>query len=584
MVTKMKSLMTRNKSSISFRHALIVSIKLFIIAFLVACQPGNKADADPEGWTPAILESTDISTGYLPDYSYAGYKFGEAELPENYRGEEISVLDFGAIPDDGIDDSESIIAAIEAAKKVQGPVILTFPEGRFIVSKIIYIERGDIVISGAGSGENGTTIYFPVPMSQLEIPESLEELNEYLVRFNKTQKTNDLGEKIEPIPFSLYSWSGGYFWFRVPDVRVKKYLTELDKKPDVLVALRNGKRGEHILEGIPPLGVSVGDLVEIQWYNREGENASLLEHIYLDTSQLTIGSHHWTNPDRALVTQQVLITGIEGDKISIKTPLLLDIRPEWTPVMVPWEHFSEVGMEGFRMEFPWTPVKPHHIEEGFNAIYFTRVYNGWIRDVVFHDADNGILTEEVCNVTVQNITTTGSRLAHYSTVVSGSHNVLVKDMNVYNPVRHALSFNTYATRSVYLDCNVYQQPMLDQHSGLNHQNLFDNILLVDSTIYGDEIDFRPFTEGGAGYWKPACAPFSTFWNISMHVKNSGESDDTIRLKPVVESPFANLIGIHGNLPLKLEYGPHAYVEGLNKPCLAIESLYRYQLNQRLKDN
>ena len=126
--------------------------------------------------------------------------------------------------------------------------------------------------------------------------------------------------------------------------------------------------------------------------------------------------------------------------------------------------------------------------------------------------------------------------------------------------------------------------MLDQHSGLNHQNLFDHILLVDSTITKENNKFMPFTEGGAAYWKPASAPYSTFWNIEMHFLNTGDFQDTIDIFPVTESPYANLIGIYGNVPLKMKYGPHAYTEGINMPDLTIESLYRHQLTERLKSN
>jgi len=414
----------------------------------------------------------------------------------------------------------------------------------------------------------------------MPVPESLNELQEYLVTYNKTQKTNDLGEKIEPMPFSIYSWSGGFFWFTARGARVKKYLRDYDKAPEILASLKDGSRRGHVISATISTSLKAGDLVEIQWYNRDGENGSLLKHIYQDTTGVTIGSHHWTTPDRALVTQQVVITAIEGDKIHIKSPLMLDIRPEWTPVIVPWEHIEEAGIEGFRMEFPWTPVKPHHVEEGFNAVYFTRLFNGWARDLVFHNSDSGILTEEACNVTIQDITTTGERLAHYSVVVSGSHNILVRDLEVYNPVRHALSFNTLATRSVFTNCRVYKEAMLDQHSGLNHQNLFDNILLVDSTVNEQQRELRVFQEGGAKYWKPSHAPFSTFWNIQLEMVNAGDSEQPVKLQAVTAGVGANLVGIHGNRDLQLEYGPRAHVEGTNRSDLKIPSLYEYQLKAR----
>jgi hypothetical protein len=49
--------------------------------------------------------------GRLPDYSYAGYHAGEVAIP----AEPITVMvsEFGAYPDDGLDDTEAIQAAID---------------------------------------------------------------------------------------------------------------------------------------------------------------------------------------------------------------------------------------------------------------------------------------------------------------------------------------------------------------------------------------------------------------------------------------------------------------------------------------
>ena len=560
-------------------------IKLLTLVLMLPLQHGclknsESSQEDEMAWTPMILSRENSTGSYLPDFSYAGYHFGEEKLPSASSWEEFNILDFGAISGDSRDDSDAIIAALEAAEAVDGPVVIKFPTGRFIIQKPVFITRSHTLLKGSGSGEKGTVLYFPIPMDQLPVPEPLNELQEYLVKYNKTQKTNDLGEKIDPMLFSLYSWSGGFLWFTAKGVRVKKYMSEYDKAPKVLANLTSGSRGGHQLCSKIPPAVKVGDLVEIQWYNREGKNSSLLKHIYVDTVGVTIGSHHWTSPDRPLVTQQVVITGVEDNQITIKSPLMLDIRPEWTPVMVPWEHIEEAGIEGFRMESPITPVKPHHVEEGFNAVYFTRLFNGWARDLVFHNVDNGILTEDACNLTIRDITTTGTRLAHYSVVVSGSHNILVDNLQVYKPVRHALSFNTLATRSVFKNCKIYDKAMLDQHSGLNHQNLFDNILLVDSSVNKEVNQLKVFQEGGAKYWKPTHAAYSTFWNIQIDFVNRMNALDTIWIEPVKSGVHANLVGFSGNLPIHLKYGPGAYMEGINRPGIAIPSLYEYQIKKR----
>src|SRR3546814_9363709 len=102
----------------------------------------------------------------------------------------------------------------------------------------------------------------------------------------------------------------------------------------------------------------------------------------------------------------------------------------------------------------------------------------WSSDVCSSDldrADSGILTDNAASLTISDITTTGDRRAHYSVHVGAVHNVLVKDLKVENPVVHPLSINTRSTRSVFLRAVVGRDAIIDQHSGSNHQNLFDQV-------------------------------------------------------------------------------------------------------------
>ena len=48
---------------------------------------------------------------YLPDFSYSGYKNGLEDIPVA-KGVTINVRDFGAIANDGKDDSKAIQAAM----------------------------------------------------------------------------------------------------------------------------------------------------------------------------------------------------------------------------------------------------------------------------------------------------------------------------------------------------------------------------------------------------------------------------------------------------------------------------------------
>ena len=71
------------------------------------------------------------------------------------------------------------------ANKVDGPVILFFPKGRFVLKDILYIERSNIVLRGSGAeGKNATTIYMPLALNELPTPKIMTELQEYLIENN----------------------------------------------------------------------------------------------------------------------------------------------------------------------------------------------------------------------------------------------------------------------------------------------------------------------------------------------------------------------------------------------------------------
>lgn len=93
---------------------------------------------DGEKWTP---ESR------LPDFSYAGYHFGEAPLP-NIKAV-TDVTKFGAVGDGKTDCTEAFKKAIEATDKGA----ITIPEGRFVINDIIWIKKPGIVLRGAGMGK-----------------------------------------------------------------------------------------------------------------------------------------------------------------------------------------------------------------------------------------------------------------------------------------------------------------------------------------------------------------------------------------------------------------------------------------------
>ncbi|QSB28931.1 hypothetical protein [Flavobacterium sp. CLA17] len=543
------------------RQILFIGCSLFIYSIATAQQ------------IPKIL--TDSKTNYLPDFSYAGYHFGESSILES-KGKIMNATDFGVKANDDLDDSKALLKAIQAANAVEGNVILQLPAGRIILSAVLYLERSNFVLRGSGSGANGTEIYCPRPMMYLKDPESLAELREYLTTFDKRQREN---ENNIDLPFSQYAWSGGFIWTQIPGERVKSYLDKYEPAPTSLAKVSNGTMGEHTITVSDVNGLKVGDIVELQLFNKDGENGEIIKDLYKG-APVKPGSHHWKFPKLPIVRQQVEITKISGSKITLKTPLTISIKPSYQAQLTEWKHLSEVGIEQLRFTFPDIPRVAHHVEPGNNAIFLTRVFNSWVRDVVITNADSGILAEEIANVTIQDIVTDGNHMAHYTVTLGGVHNVLVKNLKIYNKAVHPLSFNTFATKNVYQNCEVFADPLLDQHSGANHQNLFDHIT-VHITPESNS-SYALFGGGGADYWKPSHGPYSTFWNLNVQVINPEEIQKPVLLYGMKDGPFARIIGVNGNAKFEVKYEPDPYVEFLNQSMEKVPSLYDYQLKKRLK--
>ena len=240
---------------------------------------------------------------YVPDYSYAGYRFSEAK-PDTAGWSQIDVSRHGILPDDGVDDTAALRDLLGTLNQDEIPVVLQFGKGRYEISDIIHINRSHLVLRGAGTGRGGTEFYIPRPLLYVEPPEEVKELSEYLVELNKIQKEKDRNIKL---PYSRWSWTGGFLWTGVREERVKAYLERYDRKATPLALLQQGVKDEFSFHVDDPAKLQPGQVVQINWFNPEGEDGSFLRQLYGD-ADVTIGSHHWQFPRLPLSRSRVLVS------------------------------------------------------------------------------------------------------------------------------------------------------------------------------------------------------------------------------------------------------------------------------------
>ena len=438
-----------------------LSITLLALVLLSALAAAPLRAQETGDWVPRLLSDEVQADHYVPDFSYVGYHWGEKPIPTRFPGHTVvDVTAYGAVPDDGEDDTAALQAALRAAHETDGPVLMRLPAGRFILKDILFIERSDFVLQGAGSGEDGTTLYMPEPLESLPTPPYMQELEEYLLANDKRQRERERGVDE---PFSLYSWSGGFIWVTYPGARGKPYLGAYDRPQTVLATVREGRRGEHTLLVEDASRLEEGQLVRINWYNTEGEESSLIEYLYDGyDNQLKVGERHWENPDQALTKQEVTINAIDGTTVHIKEPLLHDLRPEAQIRHEVAIHDVEVDHVRARLGVLYQEYRYHHVEYGFNAIYLTNAAHSWVRDVTFRNGDNGLLTDVCSNSTIEDVEVYGRRY-HYGVHYGDCYNMLARDVYVQAPVVHTFTFNTGSRMCVYTNCTGTHATTLDQH-------------------------------------------------------------------------------------------------------------------------
>ncbi|MEM9235111.1 MAG: hypothetical protein AAGA69_12835, partial [Pseudomonadota bacterium] len=310
-------------------------------------------------------------------------------------------------------------------------------------------------------------------------------------------------------------------------------------------------------------------------------DSGIIDSIY-GATELEVGSHHWNFADRPLVRHRTKIVDIIDNTVLLASPLPHPVSAEVPADIAPWEPLERVGIEDLRLTFPDAAVFGHHVEQGYNGIYFTDSADGWVRNVTVTNADAGILTDGSAHLTFADLKFDGSRKAHYAVHMGSVGNVLAERIDIFMPVVHSLTFNTKSVRSVYKDSVVRTAPVIDQHAGSNHQNLFDNITLHLSAGEEEGVpSYKVFDGSGAPYWQPGHGRYNTIWNLKLVVEGGMPAGESLAVLGLAEGPDARVIGLHANRPVTLDYRPAPLVSHLGERVMEIPSLYDHQLRARM---
>jgi fibronectin type 3 domain-containing protein len=129
----------------------LLAVPLRVLFFLFSFSSAHAATSELWGnngelWNPA--------SSILKDFTDAGYMEGEVPIPD--WPVDVNVMDYGAIPNDGRDDSQAFMAALAACDENHAVLV---PAGEFWIEQQIVMERDNIVLRGADTFD--TVVFFP---------------------------------------------------------------------------------------------------------------------------------------------------------------------------------------------------------------------------------------------------------------------------------------------------------------------------------------------------------------------------------------------------------------------------------------
>lgn len=494
--------------------AMAVALLTMGIFSQAFAETSNLWGAKGELWSPASR---------LPDFSFAGYRSGEVPIPTS--AVRANVKDFGAVGDGVADDTDAIIKAIANVKS--GAILI--PAGRYKITRVIQIKKSNIVLRGAGQGL--TTLVFPKSLQDIYCRPGYGVASDW-------------------------TYSGGLIW-------AGNWVTT-SRKADVVA---DADRGSRVLALSSTAGLKAGQTIRLSM--TDAADKSLNHHIYADQM----------NGTQPSIRFHSRIVGIEGNKITLERPLRLHVRTKWKPrILAVSGQVSEVGLEGFTMEFPDAPYPGHFKEVGFNGIFLFGSWNSWVRNVTIHNCESGVLLEKSAFCTVDTVTFTASpghknfpwKKAKPDWFYTGHHGIQSRnsDDNLHRNFKFDASVHFYhylsiesATGCVFMKGSAANSMDFDHHGGGTYENLFTEIHLGKAD--------RMWNSSGSA----TTGARETFWNITAKPSSYA--------KPLPRSwPQVNLIGWPTDSPSSMDPVKN-WLEAIPPEKLSPANLHEAQLSRRL---
>lgn len=503
-------------------NRILVTLNISLVALTVQAQKIAPL------WEDFVKAKKSGSTPVLPDFSYAGYRFSEILIPSVSGKKIFKVDDYGAKPNDDQFDDVGIQKAIDAAEANAGGGVVFFSSGKYLIApdedakKQIRISKSGIVLKGSGCRVGGTEIY----QANMRI-----NGRQFLFRAKhmQTEKLATIVKDVERETFSV----------------IVKDAAQLKIDQDVVIRHRSE---EFTRLYFKPLELKP------QW-----------TRLFGDKGGMQIYEIH-------------TITNIEGDKVTFKNPVHLDIKmvksADW--VMESYSHIDQCGVEDMLFTSNWKNYPEEFIHHknaihdyAYEAIGMEYLKNSWIRNCEFHDWNEGVFIRSGYQITVENTHFRGKK-GHASVHARTGYGVLVKKCTFNGAQHHGAGTGYSAVGTVITQCTLGADQNFDIHSGQPYATLYDDI---DGGVF--------YNLGGPEPGHPHHGRELVLWNF--HHKSDKDQhynfwDMDRRRNYTIAAPI--VVGFTSNKKVTFE---HAGLVEMKGEAVLPKSLFEAQLKLRLKN-
>lgn len=390
------------------------------------------AGANPSAlWDAFVAARANGERPPLVDFSHAGYRGGAVE-PPRVEGPVFNVLDYGAVPDDGVSDRDAIQAAITAAETAGGGVVF-FPPGRFHLNtaarpgSTIRIRRSGVVLRGSGYWTGGTELFMEANFRPTDP-----------TRFWTTPFMIEISPTNQGTPFIAN-------------------ITEASRRDSRSIVVDNAA------------AITPG-----QWVTVSLRDPNAIEDFLAPYTPPAAWTRLFTDGIRA--SERHRVERVEGNRIYLQEPLLVDVDPQYNWRLLGYNVISEIGVEDIAFRGNWRENFVHHLnathDYGWSALLFIHCVDSWVRRCRFIDWNYSVQFDRTSYSSVLHSTIEGNG-GHFGYVSRISTNTLFGLSQDIASSFHGPSWGYESCGVVFWRFDYNGDSSFDGHSGTPYATLLD---------------------------------------------------------------------------------------------------------------